>query len=166
MGLCLYMSQHFHMKTDKVTYLWRSIGVGIFFYFTLMGYQKINFKNLTSKWGWIHIPVMPRLLKAITIKRFLKTVFHHLGSRKPTVLYKRFAWSRELATLLERVHCSCFEVNFQKIILFYLRVILCFKVGDNGSIQFQMIYCSKLFVVYFDQQPGAPHTVHCLESFF
>ena len=39
-----------------------------------------------------------------------------------------------LATLLERVNCLLFEVNFQIIILIYLWVLLRFKVGDNGVV--------------------------------
>ena len=38
-----------------------------------------------------------------------------------------------VATLLEHVNCLIFKVNFQKIGLIYLWVILCFKVGDNGE---------------------------------
>ena len=38
--------------------------------------------------------------------------------------------------LLERVGCLNFKVNFQKIFLFYVRVLLCSKVGDNGDFVF------------------------------
>ena len=38
-----------------------------------------------------------------------------------------------LAMLLERVSCFIFKVNFQKFFLFYLWVMLCFKVGDNSA---------------------------------
>ena len=34
--------------------------------------------------------------------------------------------------MLLHVNCLIYEVNFQKIFLFYLWVLLCFKVGDNG----------------------------------
>ena len=41
-----------------------------------------------------------------------------------------------LAKLLERVNCLFFKVNFQKIFLFYLWVLLCSEVGDNGDFVF------------------------------
>ena len=38
-----------------------------------------------------------------------------------------------MATLLERVSCFKFKVNLKNLFLFYLWVILCFKVGDNAE---------------------------------
>ena len=43
---------------------------------------------------------------------------------------------QRLATLLERVNCLFFKVNFQKIFLFFLWALLCSKVGDNGDFVF------------------------------
>ena len=58
-----------------------------------------------------------------------------------------------LATLLERVGCFFFKVNFKNLFLIYLWVILCLKVGDNAE-----------SVLYSDPTPCWPENLSRFEA--
>ena len=69
--------------------------------------------------------------------------FINFASKFQRVYFDRYCqnkvfniWNTRLATLLESASWQIFKVNFQKFFLFYLWLILCFKVGDNGDYVF------------------------------